>query len=102
MKTLKIGQELIVTNPVKVHFSNSSSSGYTELQVGTILIVTKQSEKSYTVAYREDITIAINLKENFIIPGFRHGRLKVEDLGSVTNLPTRWEEIVKFKELYKK
>ena len=102
MKTLKIGQELIVTNPVKVHFSNSSSSGYKELRAGTILIVTKQNEKSYTVAYREDINIDINLKENFILPGFRQSRLKVEDLGCVANQPNRWEEIVKFKELYKK
>jgi len=102
MKNLKIGQQLIVTSPVKVYYSNSSCSGYVELIPGTILLVTKKNEKSYTVAYRVDFNIMVSSEETFILPGFNQDRLKLEDLDKVSNLPTKWQDLIKIKELYKK
>ena len=101
MKTLKIGQELIVTEKVKVHFSNSSSSGHRELPIGTVLVVTRKNEKSYTVAYRDDFSIYVSMNESFILPGFSQDRLKIEDLDKVTKRPPYWEEMVKLKHLFK-
>jgi hypothetical protein len=100
MKNLKTGQELIVTEKVKVHFSNSSSSGYIELPVGTVLLVIKKNERSYTVAYRYDHEIWVAHKEDFILPGFRQDRLKIDDLDKVTKCPKVWGDLIKIKHMY--
>ena len=97
---MKIGKELIVTTPVKVHSSSSSSSGYIILPVGTVLLVTKKNAKSYTVAYRDDSEIYLSSSENFILPSFRQDRLKIEDLSCVVDKPTKWQDIIKLKDLY--
>jgi len=51
MKKYKLLSKVWVTKPVKLHFSNESSSGYTEIPVGTSLTIVRNNEMSYTVAY---------------------------------------------------